>query len=1534
VLSEFGEIGKFFEDPDWELPEAPTRSVRKPTLQSAKKTPPKKKKGKSERKVETFETGVMPDEDEDIEEASRQSDLEDMLFLEELKEHRRIISEMKRQMPKIFAFIFNQISIESEQIVARDPEWDEVYKEKDPIRFWAIIRRTHLMPSQGDQIQMRSNARDVYASLRQGATESIASFKERFQHAVMGLDAVGEHVPDDATQAMDFLKWLDDARYASLKCDLYNAVALHGSERRPQSLTQAYAFASEYRVVVPGRDGGASKLITASAFVAHGNATKKNANKKRGKEVEKESKAGRDSKDKKASKDTKARGCFYCQDPGHKLKDCPAMAEAKRLLEDKKKQRENANVAFSRYDDNDGGATIDERYLSGSHPGSRFETAFPTICATPTGLGRYDVLLDNQATTSLFKERSLLTNVRRAEAEASFDGVGGTLRTDTVGEFREFGTVYFSPRAPANILSYSAVRKTRGFNIALANRAFIVTTPQHRYVFAEAPSGLHVWQATPAPHPLYLTSVDDNKAKFQRREVLGAEQARDLLRKLGYPSERDMMKMISHGGILNSPVTTKDVRVARAIFGPDLATLKGKTKRIPPRIAETDTNLDVKRPPVELHVDIMFVDGEPFLLSLGKPIELLTVTHLKSRRASDIQSALLEHVQQYEGQRFRVERVLTDGEGGVAASAPALQARGIAVNIAGPEQHVPAIEAKIKQLKERVRCHLTSLPFKLTRLMLVWLVFFCVSRINMMPSTLWSPSTTESPREMFLGRKVHYDVDLRVGFGDYLQAKVPNQESSSMKSRTEGCIALAPLGNVQGTVRCFRLMTREVVLRDAYHILPIPADVIAYLNSLAAAEKNPVNGTPTFRLGHTVVGDDTTDPDPPAAPVRPEIADAAPPVVDTPTPTVRVADERPPPPPPPLSSEPVPAHRGVRTATADAPVADNGSATAAEDTARHEPRLADVAQEPAEREGTPAALEEAPPQLPTPDMDPPSAPSARYGLRNRGTLQMPKRYANCVVGKEYGLHVSARQALREHGEKGLTAIVEELQQLLDKKVMHPIDTREMSKSKFESIIRSSMFLKEKYKPDGSFDKLKARLVAGGNMQDRALYDDQQISSATVHTDSVMMIAAIAAKERRKIVTMDIAGAYLNAPMNASEVYMRLDRLHTEVLCALDPAYNRFVCRDGTVVVKLDKALYGCVESAKLWYKHLSKTLVDLGFKQNARDECVFNKTTRGQQVTVCFHVDDLMITSVCDKELEALVQALTNVYGSVTVHRGATHDYLGMRFEFTADGECQLTMHKMVSDLLAAEEVEGTSSTPATEKLFEIRDSPMLDEARRQRFHSSVAKMLYIAKRARPDLFPLVAFLSTRVLCATEDDWDKLQRGLRYLNGSLDYKFKLCGADDRDISVKAYIDASYGVHNDAKSHSGLVLTLGRAPVIVKSAKQKIVTKSSTEAELVSLSDMTTIVLWVSEWLSEQGYRPGAATIFQDNQSTIRLATNGLQSASRSKHISTRYFWMKDQVSQGRISVIYLPTHEMVADIMTKPLCGARFRYLRKRLMGF
>jgi len=145
---------------------------------------------------------------------------------------------------------------------------------------------------------------------------------------------------------------------------------------------------------------------------------------------------------------------------------------------------------------------------------------------------------------------------------------------------------------------------------------------------------------------------------------------------------------------------------------------------------------------------------------------------------------------------------------------------------------------------------------------------------------------------------------------------------------------------------------------------------------------------------------------------------------------------------------------------------------------------------------------------------------------------------------------------------------------------------ELSKKDRRSIICCSMFLKEKYKADGSFDEVKARLVAGGHQQVRTVYGDK-LSSPTVTIASVFMIGVIAAAERREVVTLDIPGAYLHAKMPTDcAVYMRLNKYLSNIMIQLNNHYAKYLNDDGTIVVKLDKALYGCVQSSKLWYDRL------------------------------------------------------------------------------------------------------------------------------------------------------------------------------------------------------------------------------------------------------------------------------------------------------------------------------------------------------------
>ena len=101
-------------------------------------------------------------------------------------------------------------------------------------------------------------------------------------------------------------------------------------------------------------------------------------------------------------------------------------------------------------------------------------------------------------------------------------------------------------------------------------------------------------------------------------------------------------------------------------------------------------------------------------------------------------------------------------------------------------------------------------------------------------------------------------------------------------------------------------------------------------------------------------------------------------------------------------------------------------------------------------------------------------------------------------------------------------------------------------------------------------------------------------------------------------------------------------------------------------MQLDKALYGCVEAAALWYNDLRGTITKDGFVENAYDQCVFNKKcTDGNQTTIVLHVDDLLVTNVNESNLDAFYSYLKGVYNETRIVRGKVLDYVGMSFDFT-----------------------------------------------------------------------------------------------------------------------------------------------------------------------------------------------------------------------------------------------------------------------------
>jgi len=192
---------------------------------------------------------------------------------------------------------------------------------------------------------------------------------------------------------------------------------------------------------------------------------------------------------------------------------------------------------------------------------------------------------------------------------------------------------------------------------------------------------------------------------------------------------------------------------------------------------------------------------------------------------------------------------------------------------------------------------------------------------------------------------------------------------------------------------------------------------------------------------------------------------------------------------------------------------------------------------------------------------------------------------------------------------------------------------------------------------------------------------------------------------------------------------------------------------------------------------------------------------------------------------------LSEKYGAVTRHDGDVLPFLSMDLDFTAGGVVRISMPAYLDEIIKDSGVTSSKPTPASAHLFEVDgDSPLLCAEDAHVFHSRVAKLLYLAKRTRVDILLPVNFLCTRVKAPTEEDRWKLARVCRYLLGTRHLSLNLGVGSDYVFTM--YADASYAVHLDRRSHSGSVLSLGYGVISGKSTKQQIVTKSSTEAELV------------------------------------------------------------------------------------------------------
>ena len=542
-------------------------------------------------------------------------------------------------------------------------------------------------------------------------------------------------------------------------------------------------------------------------------------------------------------------------------------------------------------------------------------------------------------------------------------------------------------------------------------------------------------------------------------------------------------------------------------------------------------------------------------------------------------------------------------------------------------------------------------------------------------------------------------------------------------------------------------------------------------------------------------------------------------------------------------------------------------------------------------------------------------------------------------GQQYIYH----KGLKVFGNKGRKALEKEMGQLDDRECFKPIQVDKLSNDERRKAQNAIAYLTEKR--DGT---IKGRTVYNGKPTREWMNKDEN-ASPTASLEGVFLTAIVDAHEGRDVMTTDIPNAFIQTPMPVEEgkerVIMKITGVLVDILVKKDPGkYAGFVVYENgkkVLYVVVTRAIYGMLNAGILWYAKFRADLEAEKFVFNRYDPCVANKVVDGKQLTIRFHVDDVMSSHVDKNVNDKFLRWMNKLYGKfgeVKATRGNVHDYLGMTFRF-GNGEVVIDMTEYVKNMLKEFPVkfndDGKITSTAGVDLFKEDVSKKLNEKERETFHTTVARGLFLCKRSRPDVQTAVSVLCSRVRAPGRKDWEKLVRMMKFLNNTRNDVLTLSAGKGLNC-IEWYIDAAFGVHPDYRGHSGGAMKFrsGKGSPIQKSVKQKLNTSSSTTCELVGVDDLLPKVLWVPLFMKDQGYNIDNNIIYQDNTSAILLEKNGRRSCGeRTRALNIRYFVITDHISKGDVRVEHCGTEDMLGDFYTKPLQGKKFHDFRRIIMG-
>jgi len=1037
----------------------------------------------------------------------------------------------------------------------------------------------------------------------------------------------------------------------------------------------------------------------------------------------------------------------------------------------------------------------------------------------------------------------------------------------------------------------NAIKQYTSANAFTANTEFVNTSTN---------LGLNAYAGTADPNTGEINVVLPRHARER------AALARRLHVTLGHPGDHAMEKVTQD--LANTNLTANDVRNMTIIYGPCVACDQGKAKHMisggnlhPATLPGEVLHADLITVPTGLKTFSTMVIVVDELSGYGMAVDVI------SKSETPLYDKVAEVVNWYKAKGAHVRKLKTDPENALKVLKPRLLELGVELEACPVGEHEKHAEARIGVLRAKIRSMEASMHVFLPLGMSTYIVKAANRLLNYIPT---HRSGNMSPFTLIHETRPDAKM-LTLMFGESVLVTDPGEHTSTnvRDERSNLAIYLGQSDDSPQSGNFLMLNTLTVKTRGISTARPTPhgehiTQLISplYKGATYTQENNAIDRILTAKDRADFIINTRRQ----SQPAAPSAAAG------------KGADEP----------------QTLNNHTEDAP--DKGVDNPADE--KNDKGVDNPADEKDNKGDDDSIQAQEPATVSTESLGTPTTDGNRRSTR---TSRLPQHLAAMAT---IVLLCTLARDIRQFGKPGEEAATREIRQILDTEALIPTEASSLSWKERKEALECKLFLEAKRDM-----RIKGRFVGGtgASSQDKTKYED--LSSPTIRFETVAILLKSAATTGMHVAVADVPGAYLHAKFQdltlestpGNKRYVVARGMLAKMMAAIDGECAKCVDKNtGDLYLQLNKALYGLIEAAKLWYSEVSTMLIANGFKQSIADPCLF--THEEKQLLVGLYVDDMITFYRKFEHLQWFLSLLRIKYGPPRVQSGGTVDYLNVEISRLAQGTDMFpagsfvaSQEKYLVKLRDAHPTwfweDTTATAPYDTNLFEDTDETPADSP--GEFVSLVMAYLYVCTRARPDIFLAISYLCTRAKSPTKGDEEKLRRICAYIANTID--MVLVFTPSTEMKVVSWVDASYAVHEDAKSHSGTVITAGLergSPVFVRSRKQKLVSRSSTEAELIALHDASPQVTWTRQLLEELGHTQGPATIFQDNKSTIFMAERGSGNFNRTRHIAVRYFSIKQLIDDKTVAIHYLPTGQMKADPLTKPITGNRFTEWRNTIL--